>query len=288
MKAHPTAELFPLITGQDFEELCASIKCNGLLEAIVKDGDEIIDGRNRFRACSEVGVAPRFVEWADLHIEQTKSSWILAKNVTRRHLTDDQRAMIWTLGNKNVSREMAEQKKQQGQFKKGQSGNPTGKAKGQARTDSCEPARDHKKEHANSTVGQVAAGAGVSHHKASQAVDGPGKCEPKGDQSVKPKSGRIQVCFGHINGKIGKVDANRRRAQVILNLDHPAIKRWHAEGNKDCYLSTAKVLLAAHQTMVGRHDPNQLVLAEINSDGDYSSFIQLMSCWCQPQQQEAA
>lgn len=61
-----------------------------------------------------------------------------------------------------------EERQKAAQFNKGTSGNPTGK---QARTKTCEPAnRDHKAEHARSTVGQVAAKAGVSMHKARQAI----------------------------------------------------------------------------------------------------------------------
>ena len=48
------------------------------------------------------------------------------------------------------------------QFQPGESGNPTGKAKEQAHTDSCEPVRDAKAEHARSTVGRIAAKANVS------------------------------------------------------------------------------------------------------------------------------
>lgn len=70
-----------------------------------------------------------------------------------------------------VKRILAEQEKAKTQFKPGASPNPGGKPKAQARMDSCEPEkRDHKTEHARSTVGQVAAAAGASHHKAAQGV----------------------------------------------------------------------------------------------------------------------
>jgi len=171
VNVHPTAALFPLITGEDFDELCESIKANGLLESIIKDGDELIDGRNRLAACEKLGVAPRFLEWSALGItDQTKSSWILAKNVTRRHLNEDQRTMIWTLGNKHVAEEIAQRQKEKSQFKPGKSPNPGGRPKSQAHPKSGEPERDSKKEHANSTAGRVANGAGVSRHKAEQAI----------------------------------------------------------------------------------------------------------------------
>ena len=89
---HPLSEMFPEISGQDFEKLVASIRKHGLLEPIVvKNGTTIIDGRNRFRACQEAGVTPHFEEY---RLETAVRDYIWAKNVDRRHLTDDQKAAV--------------------------------------------------------------------------------------------------------------------------------------------------------------------------------------------------
>jgi len=73
-----------------------------------------------------------------------------------------------------MQRLAAEKEKAKTQFAPGASGNPTGKAKKQVDTDSyppaSEPERDTKEKNSRSTVGQIAAAAGVSHHKAAQAV----------------------------------------------------------------------------------------------------------------------
>lgn len=90
MKFHPLADLFPLMEGAEFDELAASIKANGLREAITLFDDAILDGRNRYRACEKVSVKPRFEDFTggDPH------AFVADKNLRRRHLNETQRAMI--------------------------------------------------------------------------------------------------------------------------------------------------------------------------------------------------
>ena len=86
---HPLADIFPLIEGNDFEELVADIKANGLIEPIVLLDDQVLDGRNRYRACIAAGVEPLFVPYRGEH----PAAYVVSMNVVRRHLSESQRAM---------------------------------------------------------------------------------------------------------------------------------------------------------------------------------------------------
>ncbi len=75
----------------ELESLAADIKQNGLHNPIVIAGNQILDGRNRLKACEIAGVTPTFTEWNNGH---DILGWIISQNLHRRHLNDDQRAMI--------------------------------------------------------------------------------------------------------------------------------------------------------------------------------------------------
>lgn len=96
LRAHPAAELFPMLGDEQLTELAADIRARGLVEPIVSlevDGEVLIlDGRNRYRASLIAGVEPRVLAW-----DGTGGSpvgYVLAKNIHRRHLSPSQRAAI--------------------------------------------------------------------------------------------------------------------------------------------------------------------------------------------------
>lgn len=88
---HPLANIFPLIEGEEFEQLVASIKASdGPREPIVLHEDMILDGRNRARACEAAGVEPRF---SPLPAGTDPVAFVVDKNLRRRHLNESQRGM---------------------------------------------------------------------------------------------------------------------------------------------------------------------------------------------------
>jgi hypothetical protein len=88
---HEAAELFPLITGPDFEALVNDIATNGQMEPVVIDVEgRLLDGRNRARACERLGRKPNVKVYDGDNVVQ----YVVSHNLHRRHLTDGQRAMI--------------------------------------------------------------------------------------------------------------------------------------------------------------------------------------------------
>ncbi len=166
---HPAAAVFPLIEGDDFDDLCDSIRSHGVQHPAVVRGSELLDGRNRMRACERLktegwaGSCPT-VEWRD--DGRNVAEWIWDTNAIRRHMDDDGIAMassvIWPLIAKENEARKASSKFDSEKAKK---------ARATVGTKTSPPSkRDEKSKAARSTVGQVAAKAGTSMHKARQAV----------------------------------------------------------------------------------------------------------------------
>jgi hypothetical protein len=88
---HEVANLFPLIEGKEFEQLKADIKEHGQRLPVWTYRGRIIDGRNRYRACRELGMEPSTQEW-DGNGSLVAFVWSL--NGPRRHLGKGQLAAV--------------------------------------------------------------------------------------------------------------------------------------------------------------------------------------------------
>jgi hypothetical protein len=89
---HPFANMFPMIEGQDFENLKASIAKSGIHEPIRLYQGMILDGRNRYaaaKACGHQFTAKDFKEWFGT-VEEAEA-WVLETNLQRRHLSKTQK-----------------------------------------------------------------------------------------------------------------------------------------------------------------------------------------------------
>lgn len=91
MEFHPAANIFPMMTGDDYRALVADIKTNGLHEPITLYQGQILDGRNRYTACLELEIEPAYREWSGAG---SPIAYVVSLNLARRHLTSSQRAVI--------------------------------------------------------------------------------------------------------------------------------------------------------------------------------------------------
>ncbi len=92
LKAHPLAGAFPEMQAIEFEALKLDIKENGLKEPIIVFEKKILDGRNRYRACAELGITPKTRQFRGG--DEKASEFSASANLMRRHLKQSQKAMI--------------------------------------------------------------------------------------------------------------------------------------------------------------------------------------------------
>ena len=87
---HELANLLPMTDTEAYTKLRDDIQKYGLLEPITVWENMILDGRNRARACQELGIEPKYVEYEG----NDPVGFVLSKNVHRRQLTQSQLAML--------------------------------------------------------------------------------------------------------------------------------------------------------------------------------------------------
>ena len=104
MKSHPYSEVFPAMNGPDFSALVDDIRIHGLIQPIVLYEGQILDGRNRWRACEELGIEPKTTEYKG----DDAIGYVVSLNLTRRHLNGSQRAVV---ANKIATLKHGEQKR---------------------------------------------------------------------------------------------------------------------------------------------------------------------------------
>jgi protein gp37/ParB-like chromosome segregation protein Spo0J len=93
LEPHPLANLLPPMDASEFEALTASIRDSGLRSPLVLLDGKILDGVNRWRACQVANVTPITRDF-DPAAEGDPLSFVLAMNISRRHLGESQRAMV--------------------------------------------------------------------------------------------------------------------------------------------------------------------------------------------------
>lgn len=167
--AHPVANLFPLMRDSDpdgFAALIDDIRKDGLIDPIVLDGNTLLDGRNRYLACIEAKVQPHLIQFKDLGLSIAPHHYAFQRNQSRRSLTPEQRATIAAAFFRFNEEEVRRQ-----QALAGKEGGKQG-GRGHKKTPVPELIQGFSKSKRKPrTVDKVAEAAGVSTHKAQQAIN---------------------------------------------------------------------------------------------------------------------
>ena len=88
---HEVANIFPMMSDEEYKNLVNDIGGNGQRVPIYLWQNKIIDGRNRYKACCELGIAPLVEQWNG---DGSLVSFVVSLNLNRRHLDTSQRAMV--------------------------------------------------------------------------------------------------------------------------------------------------------------------------------------------------
>ena len=94
LKLHSATALIPEMRPMEWEPFLQDVGDHGIREPItVQAGNIILDGRHRWRAAKEIGlttIPARVVDWS----AEEQESYVYRTAVLRRHLSDDQRAIL--------------------------------------------------------------------------------------------------------------------------------------------------------------------------------------------------
>jgi len=105
MKFHEAANIFPLLEEKELQELRDDIQRHGQRETIVLYDGQVLDGRNRYTACTLAGIEPRCQAIEDEPGFDADAfdpvAYVLSLNLHRRHLTASQSGIALQLRQKN-------------------------------------------------------------------------------------------------------------------------------------------------------------------------------------------
>jgi len=94
LEFHPAAKLFPLLEGQEFNELVKDVRAHGVREPIHLLNGKLLDGRNRVRAAKRADLSE--VSCVDLPPDTQPGGHVISMNILRRHLTARERIKLVT------------------------------------------------------------------------------------------------------------------------------------------------------------------------------------------------
>lgn len=89
---HDYAKLFPMLDAPGQDALRTDIQQHGIREPVIVFDGRILDGRNRYKAASDLGLEFPVADFVGTDAEAR--AYVLSTNLHRRHLTESQRAAV--------------------------------------------------------------------------------------------------------------------------------------------------------------------------------------------------
>lgn len=111
MQAHPAANLFPMMNDDEYAALVADIHQHGQRDPIWTLDGQIIDGRNRWSACRDLGIQAITREYTGATDMPSLINFVVSLNLKRRHLTSSQCAALATDIEKVLAEELERQRR---------------------------------------------------------------------------------------------------------------------------------------------------------------------------------
>lgn len=220
---HELSIAFPDMPAAQFKRLAEDIRENGLRHPIVLFEGRILDGRHRYRACIEVGVEPRFEQFAG----DDPVSFVTSENAARRHLTESQLAYAVSA--------MAEYERRKARERMSVAGAIGGASKGSANV-------HHPIQGAGRTADKLAAKAGIGSRTVSKAI----KVREKGTEELKAAVAAGEIAL-HQAEKIVQLnpDAQRRIIETPKSQRgaamREALNRSDSAKRRDAKKAAAKI-----------------------------------------------
>lgn len=115
IQEHPAALLFPLIGNGEYAALRDDIAENGLRDPVVLYEGDVLDGRNRLRACEDAKVEPRFTTYEG----DDPFAYVISCNIHRRNLTQSQLTGIAVEAREPLMKEARERQGGGGRYEPG-------------------------------------------------------------------------------------------------------------------------------------------------------------------------
>ena len=230
-KIHEMASRLPMMTDDQYASLKESLRTQGLMHPIITLDKEpvVIDGRNRLKACLELGIEPQFIKLSDFlsssmdrradtmrtgeltglmaaeqtgELEKIIQQVVIMENVLRRHLPD--------FAKYEQLKAIEEPLKQEGKKQQGK------------RTDLLSQVTESKKPH--NTRQELVTKSGLSSGQIAKAK----VIDRNADEATKDKLRKGKTTIGKVYNQLAAEKSGWDNIQT-LNAAIDSLKRWESK-----------------------------------------------------------